>query len=78
MKKYSMMMLQHDEDSDSNVYILYTFNKKRLFKILQKELGVNNPKKFLKEEYTSEDTANVIEEFIFRGWSFESDMGIGV
>ena len=46
------------------------FNKKRLIKALT-SLGISNWKKFLKEDYNSDDTECVISIFDDHGWKYK-------
>lgn len=47
------------------------FNKKRLIKVLNQEMGISDWKTFLREEYTSDDTDYIMECFDDRGWSYK-------
>lgn len=47
------------------------FNKKRLIKILNQEMGISDWKSFLREEYNSEDTDFIMGCFDDRGWSYK-------
>ena len=53
-----------------NIETAYLFNKKRLIKVLA-GWGISNWKEFLKSEYTSDDTEQVIEEFKLNGWKYK-------
>ena len=46
------------------------FNKKRLIKAIQ-SLGVSNWKQFLREEYVSDDTQEIMNYFDEHGWSYK-------
>lgn len=49
------------------------FNKKRLIKVLNQEMGISNWKAFLREEYNSDDTDFIMGCFDDRGWSYKTN-----
>ncbi len=62
----TLMFMNNYETGKKTAYL---FNKKRLIKVLA-GLGISNWKEFLKSEYTSDDTEQVIEAFELNGWNY--------
>ena len=55
---------------ETETEVAYVFNKKRLIRVLA-GWGIGNWKEFLKSEYTSDDTEQVIAEFDANGWKYK-------
>lgn len=55
---------------ETDIEAAYLFNKKRLIKVLA-SYGITDWKGFLKSEYTSDDTEQVIAEFDANGWKYK-------
>ena len=49
------------------------FNKKRLIKAMD-HLGISDWKNFLRNEYTSEDTVEIMSYFDEHGWSYKKTL----
>lgn len=62
----------NDDDYTCDLPTMYEvyFNKKRLLKALN-YLGISNWKEFLKNEYTSADTLEVMDYFDEHGWNYK-------
>lgn len=63
------LLLCEYDDEDNECWGKAIFNKKRLIKASH-ILGVNNWKKFYKEEYCTDDVVSLMEEFDLHGWSY--------
>lgn len=62
---------QEDYDNDYPTMYEVLFSKKRLIKALQRALGVSDWKQFLKEEYNSDDTQEIMNYFDEHGWKYK-------
>lgn len=56
-------------EEGSNVYQCW-FNKKKLIKVLN-SLGISDWKDFLRNEYTSDDTLEIMSYFDEHGWRYK-------
>lgn len=71
------MLLQYEGYLNENDYICdyptmfnVYFNKKRLIKAIQ-SLGVSDWKQFLRDEYISDDTQEIMNYFDEHGWNYK-------
>lgn len=55
---------------ETDIEAAYLFNKKRLIKVLA-GWGIGNWKEFLKSEYTSDDTQEIMSYFDEHGWRYK-------
>ena len=60
-----------DENYDLPVTKAVLFNKKRLIKVLNQEMGISDWKSFLHDEYNGDDTDFIMGCFDDRGWSYK-------
>ena len=60
-----------NENYDFPIMKAVLFNKKRLIKVLNQEMGISDWKTFLREEYNSEDTNFIMDCFDEQGWSYK-------
>lgn len=54
--------------------VAYLFNKKRLIKVLN-TWGISNWKEFLKKDYTSDDTEQMVFAFADNNWKYKKIVG---
>lgn len=75
MKLYGEFFENEDDTFPTMEAVL--FNKKRLIKILNQEMGISDWKAFLREEYNSEDTDFIMGCFDDRDWSYKINSNDG-
>lgn len=65
------MKLYYDIDRETGpVSLAYYFTKKRFIKACN-ALSISNWKKFLKQEYTSDDTQEIADYFNEHNWNYK-------
>ena len=60
-----------NENYDFPIMKAVLFNKKRLIKVLNQEMGISDWKIFLHDEYNSDDTNFIMDCFDSHGWSYK-------
>ena len=63
-----------DENDEFPIMKAVLFNKKRLIKVLNQEMGISDWKTFLHDEYTDDDTTFIMSCFDDNGWSYKINL----
>mgnify|MGYP001382267875 CR=1 FL=1 len=66
-----LLLDKYDENDALIEQQVYQFNKDTLFKVLTEEFNIKNPKQFIEDEYTSDDTSMIIDGFYMEHLPFK-------